>query len=455
MDRITGRKFTRLAITVMAMVMLLAVGKASARAASGGIPGVVANQPGATLLLPYFEANLADLNSNNTIISITNSSATAILGHVIIWTDLSVPVIEFNVYLTGYDLWRMNIGSFLTTGVMDQTASAGQDPTDTISPKGQFSQDINFASCNGNLPNGPIPAGQLTGLQNALIGQASVNYGANMCGGINHGDRIARGYITVDTVNSCTQLFPGDAGYLAAGGTGVVTNQNVLLGDSFLISVKKNRAVAQPLVSLIADATNPATSTSGRYTFYGRYDAWTAVDNREPTSTTFAARYVNAGSPQGLNFMNQSTEAVVWRDSKVNQGPFTCGTTPSWYPLSQEQVVLFDEQEHPQEPTSCTNLPCPKTPGLIPFPGETQRVSFNSSAFPTSFSEGWVYLDLNTTVTAAGSNPPVDPAAAQAWVSVLFNQGAGAGGNNNGASWEMGESATLLDSAESANHFAP
>jgi len=95
MDRITGRKFTRLAITVMAMVMLLAVGKASARAASGGIPGVVANQPGATLLLPYFEANLADLNSNNTIISITNSSATAVLGHVIIWTDLSVPAIEW------------------------------------------------------------------------------------------------------------------------------------------------------------------------------------------------------------------------------------------------------------------------------------------------------------------------------------------------------------------------
>jgi len=45
------------------------------------------------------------------------------------------------------------------------------------------------------------------------------------------GDNIARGYITVDTVNSCTLLFPGDTGYFATGGTGIATNQNVLWGD--------------------------------------------------------------------------------------------------------------------------------------------------------------------------------------------------------------------------------
>ena len=442
------RTVCRWGATAAVIILMLAVGGIAR--AQNGIAGVAANQPGATLLLPYFEVNLDNLNASNTIMSVTNASATAILNHVIIWTDLGVPAIEFNVYLTGYDLWRMNIGSFLTTGIMDRTASAGQDPTDTISPKGQLSQDINFASCTGNLPNGPIPALQLQGLQNALIGQASVNYGPNLCGGINHGDRIARGYITVDTVNNCTLRFPSDPAYL----TTDVTFQNVLFGDSFYISVTKNRAVSLPLVALLADPIDPATSTAGRYTFYGRYDAWNAIDHRQPTATNFGGRYENGTSLQGLNFMNQGSQVIVWRDSKTNQGPFTCGTTPSWYPLGQEQIVLFDQQEHPQVPPSCNNLPCPVNPALLPFPAATQKVQFNSPAIPTTFAEGWTYLDLNTTI-AGNPNPPFDPAAAQAWTILLFDQGAGSGGNNNSSSWEMGEPATLFDSAENANHSAP
>jgi hypothetical protein len=428
---------------------------------AAGISGVVSNQPGATLLLPYFEVNLDNLKASNTIMSITNASATAILGHVTVWTDLSVPAIEFNVYLTGYDLWRMNIGSFLTTGVMDATASAGQDPNDTITPKGPFSQDINFASCNQGqgpthspLPPGTVPAPQLQGVQNALIGQASINYSAGppyLCAGINHGDRIARGYITIDTVNNCTTSSPSDAGYIAND----ITFQNVLSGDSYYISSTKNRAVAQPLVSLIADPSNPAYSTAGRYTFYGRYDNWDASDHRQPTATSFGGRYINAGSPQGLNFMNQGTQAIVWRDSKINQGAFTCGTTPSWYPLGQEQLVLFDEQEHPQAaPQGCQFLPCAPSPGPVPFAAETQKVPFNSAALPTTFAEGWGYFDLNTTVTGESPNMD-DPAAAQAWVILLYDQGAGAGGNNNSSSWEMGEDATLFDSANNADHVAP
>jgi hypothetical protein len=458
MVRNTQRVYRKSAVTA-ALILILAIGGIAyaipAQAQTQGISGVIANQPGATLLLPYFEVNLDNPKASNTYISMTNTSATAVLGHVIIWTDLSVPALEFNVYLTGYDLWRMNIGSFLTTGVMDSTASAGQDPFDTISPKGTFSQDINFASCNGQLPNGTIPAAQLQGVQNALIGQASINYGSNLCGGLMHPSdtaRIARGYITIDTVNSCSQQFPNDPSYIQ----NVITFQNVLEGDSYYVSLTKNRAVAQPLVSIAASFTDPDTTTPTHYTFYGRYDgvAWDSSDHRQPTATSFAARYINAGSPQGFNFMNQGTQAIVWRDSKIVQNPFTCGTMPSWYPLSQEQIVLFDEQEQPQVPMSCVNLPCPQTPGLLPFPAETQKVQLNSAALPTTFAEGWGYFDLNTTV--AGESPNMtDPAAAQAWMIMLYDQAAGAGGNNNGSSWEMGEDATLLDSAEHPIHTAP
>src|SRR5580704_4246424 len=164
----------------------------------------VSDQPAATLLLPYFEVDLKKPRAATTLISINNTSATAILAHVVIWSDLSVPSLEFNVYLTGYDVYTLNLQDLLTKGVMPQTASAGQDPNDTISPKGILSQDINFASCNGQLPYGPLPALQLAGLQAALTGKPSVNF-ANLCGSLDHGDEIARGYITVDTVNNCTQ----------------------------------------------------------------------------------------------------------------------------------------------------------------------------------------------------------------------------------------------------------
>lgn len=98
---------------------------------------------------------------------------------------------------------------------------------------------------------------------------------------------------------------------------------------------------------------------------------------------------------------------IVWRDSKVAQGPFTCpaqaGVRPSWFPLGQEGIVIFDEQEHPQLTASPAHV----------FPAETQKIHVGGSALPTTFDAGWMYLDLNNTVAAAGSNPPVDPAAAQ------------------------------------------
>src|SRR6185295_2329938 len=171
--------------------------------------------PAATLLLPYFEVDLNDPNGINTLFSINNASATAVLAHVVLWSDLSVPTFDFNVYLTGYDV-------------------------DAISPKGQFSQDINFASCSGQLPPPPIPAAFVTHLRAAHTGLFSSIL--NGCAGRAFGDNIARGYITVDTVNNCTLRFPGDTGYFASGGTGDATNQNVLWGDYFYVNSGENFA---------------------------------------------------------------------------------------------------------------------------------------------------------------------------------------------------------------------
>ena len=399
--------------------------------------------PAATLLLPYFEVDLDNEWGINTLFSINNASASAVLAHVVVWSDLSVPVLDFNIYLTGYDVQTINLRDIFVHGVLPRTASDGQDPNDTISPQGELSQDINFASCAGQLPPPRLPATFITHLQNSLTGQASAVLG-NRCAGRNLGNRYTRGYITVDTVNNCTLRFPGDAGYFGAGGTGDVTNQNVLWGDYFYVEDMNNLAQGETLVHIEADATNPETSVAGEYTFYGRYVSWTAIDNREPLATNFGVRYVNGGAFTG------GSDLIVWRDSKVNQGAFTCpavaGTRPPWFPLGQEAIVIFDEEENPDVPDTFPFSPQPPEGGLVPFPAEAQRVAVNGEALPVPTDFGWIFLNLNTTVAAAGTNPPEDPAAAQAWVTVTMD----AEGR-----FSVGFDAVLLDDACNARHFAP
>jgi hypothetical protein len=66
-------------------------------------------------------------------------------------------------------------------------------------------------------------------------------------------------------------------------------------------------------------------------------------------------------------------------------------------------------------------------------------------------SSGWLWLNLNASVAAAGPNPPEDPLAAQAWVTVLHRVQQG----ENGGRYEVGHRATRLDSAQTASHLVP
>jgi Chaperone of endosialidase len=432
----------RLAIGLVLAVLLLAAAPAMA------VICTIDAVPAATLLLPYFEVDLNNPNGLTTLFSINNASAVAALAHVVIRSDLSVEVLDFNVYLTGYDVQTINLRDIIVNGNLPQTASAGQDPHDTISPHGSLSQDINFASCGGQLPPPPLDALSIVYLQEALTGGSSaisntLCAGPPCCAGQAIGDNIARGYITVDTVNNCT-LQPQDApGYFGAGGSGSATNQNVLWGDWFIINSAQNFAEGGDLVHVEASATDPATSTSGRYTFYGRLDkpAWSAVDNREPLATNFATRYLNGGA------FSAGTSLLCWRDSKTDQQFFSCPAgsgNPSWFPLGQEGVLVFDEQEHPQTSAQCTHSPCFSITTAV-CPAETQRVQVGGASLPVNSNFGWLFMNLNATI-AGDPNPPVDPSAAQAWViSTLASNG----------HFAVGLDAIQLDSACAANHFVP
>lgn len=414
-------------------------------------PAYIGDQPAATLLLPYFEVDLTNPAGANTLFSVNNASASAVLAHVTVWSTMHVPVFTFDVYLTGYDMQTINLREVLN-GTLPRTASAGQDVQDTgqrtdgISNQGAFSQDINFASCNAVLPYPAMPQSTIDHLRAALTGQASP-LAANQCAALPDGTNVARGYITVDTVNQCSSLDPSDVGYFSTGGGGVATNQNVLWGDVTYISHLggQESADASPLVHIRAmpgaGVTGyypglPETTTPGEYTFYGRLVNWSAADNREPLATSFATRFSTAG-------LFPRTTLTVWRDAKVNQDYFACGTRPTWFPLTQEGFAVFDEQEGYETQTSVPFAPQPGNVGTLPFPIGTQRVQVGGTAFPTTKVSGWLYLNLNT---VTGASPPNDPAAAQAWVSVHMK-----GTGRFGVGWH----ATQLDSARAAQHYTP
>ena len=421
---------TKTLASVLLAVVALSAGVADAHAQTLTQPHI-ANRPGATLLLPYFEVDLDDANGVNTLFSVNNASATAMLANVTVWSDMGVPVFGFNVYLTGYDAQRFDMREILN-GTVPRTASAGQDPGNQISNQGLISQDINFASCTGILPPPVVPDVLKSHMRSALTGNASTVSGG-LCLGRNLGTpSVARGYVTVNTVNACTLIFPSDSSYHV-----YLTNQNTLFGEYALVDPSSQLAAGDALVHIVASPTDPETSIPGRYTFMGRHTGFVANDYREPLSTTFATRYVSAKTYKGdenrallEQILPPATELIVWRDTKASANPFSCAGTPSWYPLNQAQIAAFDEAEEVEDVNA------------IAFPAATQRVTVGSSALPVTKSSGWLHLNLNTTVT--GQVPGLsDPAVAQAWVSVLHRVYQGPTGGR----YDIGFRAIRLDSA--------
>ncbi len=396
--------------TLACLLLALTVVAVPATAEIGTIDVV----PAATLLLPYFEVDLDNAGGNTTLFSINNAEAGPVIAHVTLWTDLSVPTLDFNVYLTGYDVVTMNLRDLFVAGVTPQTEHVND--ADSISPVGDFSLVSNpatgvgpgSASCNGQLPLPALPQILLDHIRAAHTGGPSAVF-SNRCSGVNHPDNIARGYITIDNVNFCSLDFPGDAGYFILGGAGVANNNNVLWGDYFLVSDALNSAQGYNLVHIEAEGGTGSGLGAANYTFYRRYSG--GADQREGLASTWAARF---GVKEDLG---GGVDYLVWRDAKVSVAPFVCGALPSPFPLGQTQIVVFDEQENPEVPESSPFSPAIPGTSFIPFPWETNRTRIGSANFPTAYPVGWTYLNLNTAV--AGSQVPFEPVT-QNYVQVLW-----------------------------------
>ncbi|MBP7755186.1 MAG: PKD domain-containing protein [Thermoanaerobaculia bacterium] len=286
--------------------------------------------PAATLLVPYFEVDLArGTDSETTLVAVSNESAAPVLTSWTLWTDWGIPTLTFNVYLSGYGTQTVNLRDVLG-GVLPVTGPLSSNRHDPEVP------EVAFPGCGGLDSDLPLPVVDMAELRALHQGLASPKSG--LCAGSGTaGEGMAVGYVTVDVVNACSlEKNPSSPGYFVAGGRGVASNANVLLGDYFQVNPYQNSAQGDVAVHVRADAE----AFGSGYTFYGRFVAGSGADNRQPLGATYGSRYMSGGAFDG------GTTLLVWRDPKAPSAPVACGKLPSWAPLRHDWAAVFDEAGH-------------------------------------------------------------------------------------------------------------
>jgi len=350
--------------------------------------------PAATLLIPYFAVDLdaCDGVGTTTSFTINNAAASPAIAHVVVWTDWSVPALDFDVFLTGYDVQVIDLKALLCRGELPATGTGSPATLDATT------QDHVRA--------------WLTGRESPLFGN---------CAGFPRTDRVAVGYVTVDNYTSQVSGSPaGGATYVAG-----LSSVNQLWGSWSLETVttreepvpcqscadlkrrkkrkcrrEQRRCADDPqttTVTVTSRSTAPAVAIEaappgffvpGDRTFYGRYVGHDGSDLREPLPTSFGVEYASIPSPYGL---------IVWREGTADAAGIACGTRPTWFPLPVRQIVAFDDSENPAE-----------IERLIPL--ETQHVEGFLDNVP--FPDGWMFLSLG--------RPQPSVELGQAWVLRLL-----------------------------------
>ncbi|HEV7572169.1 MAG TPA: hypothetical protein VGQ21_11785 [Thermoanaerobaculia bacterium] len=381
--------------------------------------------PAATLLVPHFEVDFVN-RTEDTRFTITNVTRLPQIAHVTIWTDWSYPVLNFNIYLTGYDVQGISMNQILNNGTVAQNNGTG--PTTAQSPLGPlsagFTANPNFAgggtSINCSSQPGALSVILVAAVRVALTTGIYNPGGAAACvnrvGGV-HANAI--GYITIDLVASCTSRLPTDPLYY----TNDLLFDNVLIGDyqqlgsapvgttSFSFDGSSNAMVHIRAVPEGGGAGSKA-ATALPYTFYDRYTpaASRASDRRQPLPSTFAARVVQGGPAAFATNLN------IWREGFDRGSCADAGTSAT---MDVAEVVRFDEHENPFTLGNDSLVSRPRLPA-------TSSTSSSSSSYPAiagSDFGGWLYLNLNnggSTTYSVNHEPNAGPRPSQNWVTVTM-----------------------------------
>lgn len=354
--------------------------------------------PAATLLLPYFEVDLSDPLGENTLFTITNVSNEAQIAHVVLWTDYSYPVIDFNIYLTGYDVQSISLYDVIQRGIIAPGSSVnGTGTSSKNSPKGTYSDtnsDIVTTAC-GNLL-GTLPSEYRTRLQAAFTTGSVAAIGSSpACSNVGGDHTNAVGYATIDVAEYCGTGLPTEALYFDT----EARFDNVFIGDYIQIDQNNNFAQGNPMVHIraVPEGGEPgdAIATNFDRTFYGRYQAGDTDDRRQPLPSTFAARWINGG---GTGF---ETGFKIWREGITGEGlasvPDSC-TEWDDNVTAVTEFVVFDEMENAVALVPPDIIISPPLVGdTIVLPETSLTFVDDDSIYPQQPEDvaGWMYMNLN------------------------------------------------------------
>src|SRR5262249_26025910 len=89
----------------------------------------ISTTPAATLLLPYFNVDFSGGNTANTIFTIVTPGRFPQIAHVVLWTDWSYAALDFNIFLTGFDVQAISLRDIFANGQIAPTAAGGTGGT--------------------------------------------------------------------------------------------------------------------------------------------------------------------------------------------------------------------------------------------------------------------------------------------------------------------------------------
>jgi hypothetical protein len=358
----------------------------------------IAILPAATLLVPYFEVDISSPpeTAQTTLFTVTNVTQIPQVAHVTIWTDYSFPVLDFNLFLTGYDTQSINLYDVIARGIIAPNSGTSSETEEGDLSLANSANPNFFGSTVANcsvLP-GAIPATILSDLRTSLTTGIYSGCGSNRIGGT-HANAI--GYVTIDVSAQCSTTLPNTASYF----TTEILFDNVLTGDVIQLNPNPatgNYAGGNPLVHIRAvpegGTAGSIPGTNLPYTFYDRYTSALSrtVDRRQPLPSAFAARFIEGGT-SGFQ-----TQFKIWREG-ITSGVAACSAYASNRALAVSELVRFDEHENPTTISSGVVIsPAPST--TIQLPETSRTTTSNTNVFPPLSSvsgdiAGWMYLNLN------------------------------------------------------------
>lgn len=301
--------------------------------------------PGSVLILPYFEVDLDDPNGPDTVFSVHNSSPVPIIAAVGLATDWGVSTLSFAVFLQAYDAQEIRL----------RDVFRGYFPN--VQPPPAFCPAL-----------GPIGSEEIDAAIAAHRGDSSGDF----CSGQDFGDDLLRGSVFVISPGS----FVCDARAASAGI--FESGDNALWGDYYLIDRGAKFAAGELLVSLEANTSPAGVAPQG------------VVGNelQDFVPPAWAARYVATNQ--------ESTDLIAFRFVSTF-GAQACETEPPWFPLTQQELFVIDEDGDAIELTS-----------FRPFPLAANRVRVDSIdlPLPPNFSAGWIYVDFGDAAALTNGTSP-------------------------------------------------